>query len=119
LTVQDQPGVGTSVAPAGVLATASNSGHFTHDVFSVVPEAQLKIGYQFSRYLNGFLGYNFLYWSNVVRPGTQINRTVDLQGVPTSGVYNPALTTTSPAPPTFAQSGFWAQGVNFGLQFSY
>jgi hypothetical protein len=119
LTVQDQPAIGTSTAPAGVLATASNSGHFTHDVFSVVPEAQFKIGYQFSRYFSGFIGYNFLYWSNVVRPGSQINRTVDLQGIPTSGIYNPALTTTAPAPPTFVQSGFWAQGVNFGLQFSY
>jgi len=118
-TVQDQPGIGISAVQAGALATASNSGHFSHDTFSVVPEAQFKVGYQFSRYLSGFIGYNFLYWSNVVRPGTQISRTVDLQGVPTSGIYNPAVITTAPAPPSFAQSGFWAQGINFGLQFSY
>ncbi len=119
LTAQNQPGVGFTTAPAGALATASNSGHFTHDSFSVVPEAQLKIGYQFSPRLNGFLGYNFLYWSNVVRPGNQVNRTVDGQGIPTSGFYNPTVTTSAPAPPNFAQSGFWAQGLTFGLQFSF
>jgi hypothetical protein len=117
-TIQDQPGVGVAGVPAGALATASNSGHFTHDAFSVVPEAQLKVGYQFG-HLSGFIGYNFLYWSNVVRPGDQISRTVDLQAVPTSGVFNPAVATTAPAPPSFVQSGFWAQGINFGLQFSY
>jgi hypothetical protein len=118
-TVQDQPGIGVAAVPAGALATASNSGHFTHDAFSVVPEAQLKVGYQFSRYFSGFIGYNFLYWSNVVRAGNEISRTVDLQGVPTSGVFNPAVVTTAPAPPSFVQTGFWAQGINFGLQFSY
>jgi len=118
-TFQDQPGVGVTAASAGALATAANSGHFTHDVFSVVPEAQLKLGYQFSPWLNGFVGYNFLYWSNVIRPGDQISRTVDLRGIPTSGIYNPAVQTTAPAPPAFVQSGFWAQGINFGLQFSY
>jgi hypothetical protein len=118
-TIQEQPSGAVSAAPAGVLATASNSGHFTHDVFSVLPEGQLKVGYQFSRYLSGFVGYNVLYWSNVVRPGSLVSRTVDLQGIPTSGVYNPAISTTAPAPPTFMQSGFWAQGVNLGLLFSY
>jgi hypothetical protein len=119
LTVQDQPGVGVTTAPAGVLALASNSGHFTHDAFSVVPEGQLRVGWQLAPYLSTYLGYNFLYWSNVVRPGSTISRTVDVQGIPTWGAYNPSIPPAAPAHPAFVQSGFWAQGISFGLQFNY
>jgi hypothetical protein len=118
-TVQFQPGVGLTTAPAGGLTTAGNIGHFTHDAFSVVPEAQLKIGYQLGRFVNLFVGYNFLYWSNVVRPGTAISRNVDFQGIPTSFIYNPAAPALAPPPPSFVNTGFWAQGINLGILFTF
>ena len=34
------------------------------------------------------MGYNFLYWSSVIRPGDQVNRQVDLRTVPTLPFYN-------------------------------
>jgi hypothetical protein len=118
-TVQNQPGVGVAYAPAGALATASNIGRYTHNAFTVVPEFQLKLGYQFGRFVSAYLGYDFLYWSNVVRPGNTISRNVDLQGIPTGGLYNPSAQLAAPGPPSFTQSGFWAQGITFGLQFTF
>jgi hypothetical protein len=118
-TAQFQPGLGTTTAPVGGgLTTASNIGHFSHDAFSVVPEVQLKIGYQLGHFVNIFAGYNFLYWSNVVRPGTAINRNVDLQGIPTSGIFTPGPV-LGPPPPSFVNTGFWAQGLNLGILFTF
>ena len=38
---------------------------------------QLSVGYQFTPWVRGLIGYNFLYLSSVVRPGTQIDNTYD------------------------------------------
>lgn len=116
---QFQPGVGLTTAQGGGLTNASNMGHFSRDAFSVVPEVQLKIGYQLGRFVNLFVGYNFLYWSNVVRPGTAISRNVDFQGIPTSGLYNPAVPPGAPGPLSFVNTGFWAQGINLGVLFTF
>ena len=60
-----------------------------------------------------FVGYDFLYLSDVVRAGDQVNLAVNPN--PLRGV------TGGPAQPVFIvrPSDFWAQGVNFGLEFRY
>jgi hypothetical protein len=104
----------------GLLALPSNIGHFTHNAFSVVPEIGFNVGYQILPNLRGYVGYNFLYWSNVIRPGTSIDRTVDLTQIPN---FLPNPSAVPPAPghpaPIFHEVGFWAQGVTFGLEFVY
>lgn len=104
----------------GLLALPSNIGHFTHNAFSVVPEIGINLGYQILPRLRGFVGYNFLYWSNVIRPGTSIDRSLDVTTIPNFPL-NP-----QPAPvqglhpaPLFHEVGFWAQGLTFGLEFFY
>jgi hypothetical protein len=88
----------------GTFATATNSGRFCEDRFAVVPEFQANLGYQFGCWARVMIGYNFLYWSNVARPGTQIDNT-------NNGVSRPLVPMTN--------SAFWAQGVNFSLLFSF
>ncbi len=104
----------------GLLALPSNIGHFTHNVFSVVPEIGVNLGYQILPNLRGFVGYNFLYWSNVIRPGTSIDRVVDLTQVP-NFLPNPSAVPPAPGHPAavFHEVGFWAQGLTFGLEFVY
>ena len=99
--------------PAGILALASNSGPHQRDVFAVVPQISLKLGYQLTPRLRFTTGYDFLYWSQVARAGSQIDPTVDPAGVP------PA--TGTPTRPAFAfqESGFWAQGLSFGLDYGW
>jgi putative beta barrel porin BBP7 len=104
----------------GLLALPSNIGHFHHNVFSVVPEIGVNLGYQILPNLRGFVGYDLLYWSNVIRPGTSIDRVLDVTQIPNF----PLHPEPSPVPglhpaPTFHQQGFWAQGITFGLQFVY
>jgi hypothetical protein len=64
------------------------------------------------------VGYNFLYWSRVVRPGNQIDRVINVSQLPTS--QGPG-TVTSPFRPVFAFPGtdFWALGVNIGLEIGF
>jgi hypothetical protein len=115
------PGGAPSFFTGGLLTTPSNIGRFESDRFSVVPEITLTAGYQLTRRLRVFGGYNFLYWSNVIRPGDQIDRVVDVTlvpnssstpaGVPFSGQLRPRV--------LFTQTDFWAQGLNLGLQYNW
>jgi hypothetical protein len=70
----------------------------TRDVFGVVPEFELRVGYDITRNIHAFVGYDFLYANSVARPGNQINFG------PITGVKG---------------SSFWAQGLNFGIAFSF
>ena len=79
----------------GLLAVSSNIGHHTQTRMAFVPEVGLKVGYNLSQNVRVFVGYDFLYWSNVLRPGDQIDRNLDLNLVPNSGAPSPG----GPGPP--------------------
>ena len=99
---------------SGLLALPSNSGRFSRSVFAVVPEVGVNIGYQVCPNLRLFIGYSFIYWSNVARPGAQIDTTLNT-------TQQSGGTLIGPARPAFAfhSSDFWAQGINFGLELRY
>jgi hypothetical protein len=105
-----------SARQGGFLALASNSGHFYHNRYAVLPEASLAVGYQVTNNLSVSLGYTFLYWSNVARPGDQIDRSVNPGTLPI--LNNPPAVGSRPAF-TFHDSDFWAQGLTFGLQLRF
>lgn len=112
------PGGAPLALPGGLLALPTNIGHFSRDRFAAVPEIGINVGYQLTRYLRATAGYSFLYWSNVTRPGDAIDRTVNPTQIPSN--LGPG-TLTGPARPAvvFKDTEFWAQGVNFGLEFRY
>jgi hypothetical protein len=99
---------------SGLLALPTNSGHFSRNVFSVVPEVGMNLSYQICPNWRIFVGYNFLYWNNVARPGALIDTVVN-----TTQQSGGAL--TGPARPAFAfhNTDYWAHGVNFGLELRY
>lgn len=105
-------------APGGTLALPSNIGRFRHEAFAVVPELECKFGYAILPNLEAFVGYNLLYISNVVRPGYQIDRNVDVRMIPTLPSFIPGFPGAEPAH-VFRQSDFWAQGLTFGLSLAF
>jgi hypothetical protein len=105
----------TTTNAFGVFALPSNIGRYSQDNFCLLPELGAKIGYNLTPRLRGFVGYDILYASTVVRPGDQMSTTLNsssvLNGTPISGAPLP----TFQARPT----DFWAQGVSFGLEWRY
>ena len=106
------------VAPGGFLATATNAGRLVRDRFAVVPEVGINAGYQPCPQLRLFAGYTFIYWSDVVRAADQIDRTVNLTAVPSSGTFGPLTGPARPAVP-FRTTDFWMQGVSFGFELRF
>ncbi|MCS7270760.1 MAG: BBP7 family outer membrane beta-barrel protein [Gemmataceae bacterium] len=112
-----RPGQAPVSYPGGLLAAASNLGTFHLDRFSVVPEVTMQVGYRLTPNWQLYVGYNFLYWTNVMRPGDQIDRVVDLTQVPNappvpfSGQFRPR--------PPFRQSDLLVSGLQFGVEWRW
>ena len=116
LTQITTPAGAVSTQPGGLMALPSNSGHFFSDRFAVVPEGNLAVGYQVTEHLSVTIGYTFLYWSNVDRPGNQIDRSINPVALPISGT--PAVQSNRPAF-SHQETDFWAQGLTFGLELRF
>jgi hypothetical protein len=115
-TTPGTPPVATTGVGGLLALQGTNIGHYSRSRFTVVPELGLNLGYQFCPHLRGFVGYNFLYWSDVVRPGQQIDLNVNRTFQPGSPIAR-----SGPAVPAFAVTGtdFWAQGITVGLELRY
>ncbi len=107
-------------APGGILAVPSNSGIFANNKFAVVPEANLTLSYHFD-WLRVFAGYNFLYWSQVTRPGDALNNNIDSRQVPTTTAfpYTTGVSYLAPGTPTLIQRSFIAQGFFAGVELKF
>jgi hypothetical protein len=104
----------TTTAAGGLLALPTNSGSFSDQQFSVVPELNVRVVYQFTPKLRAFAGYDFIYWTDVVRPGGVIDTVVNPTQLPPgtlAGAARPA--------PRADTSDYWAHGVSLGLAFSF
>ncbi|MCS7015190.1 MAG: BBP7 family outer membrane beta-barrel protein [Gemmatales bacterium] len=114
-TVIVTPGTGTISGPGGLLALPTNMGRFQRDTFSVVPEFGVNVGYYITPYIKVYVGYTFLGWTNVVRPGNVIDRQVNPSQLPPGGIL------VGPARPAFRfrDGDFWVQGVNVGVEMRY
>jgi hypothetical protein len=109
------------VYQGGLLALpGANIGTFSQNKFAVMPEIGLNLGYHITPHLRAFVGYNFLYLSNVLRASGTIDQNVDaarIPNFPVAGIGAP-ISPAYPAP-TFRTTDFWAQGINFGLQWTW
>jgi hypothetical protein len=112
---------GTSSVNGGLLALpGANAGHTSTNWFTVAPEVGAQVGYQLTENLRLQFGYSFLYINNVIRPGNQVNTTVNPQLVPALGGAGPGPAVAPPEPHTlFRQQDFWAHGLSAGIAFRY
>lgn len=113
------PGLGTF--PGGFYAESSNIGRRTGDSYSVIPSIELNLSYQVTHELRVFVGYTFMYWTNVVRPGDQISSSVNTSqnAVLTSSPTGSTNLVGPPTPSLFNRTDFFAHGINAGLEFRF
>jgi hypothetical protein len=115
LTAVMPPAQPLALLNGGLLALPTNTGRVVREAFAVLPEAGLKVGFQYKDRSRVFVGYNFLYLSDAVRPGDQIDRVVNAGQVPLlggsaafAGPERPALAVKS--------TDLWLQGLTIGLE---
>jgi len=108
------------VGPGGIFSQNTNMGKRHKCRFAVVPQGFLQLGVNVFKNLRFAVGYNIIYISSVVRPGKQIDRTVNetQAGANTNGVPGQLSGPARPAP-QHKTSDFWAQGMNIGIEFRY
>jgi hypothetical protein len=111
-------GRGAGAAYGGVLANPSNIGTFVQDRFSVIPEFGGNVGIALTKGLTGFIGVNFLYIPDVIRPGSQVSPVVSSAAIPFSSSYGAPGAARAPRV-LFEQDDFWLGGVSAGLMLRY
>jgi hypothetical protein len=113
-TVVSVAGFAPVVGSGGLLALSSNSGNFASDRVAWIPEIGITSGWQITPRLRATLGYTFLYWPGVVRPGDQIDPVINTNLLPPPVPGGPAR-------PAFVlrESDMWIQGVRLGLEYRY
>ena len=100
-------------ATGGLLAQRTNIGEYSRNQFAVVPELGITLGCAIAPQWRATIGYSFLYWSSVVRPGDQIDRDVNPnlfppETSPLTGLERPVF--------AFVESDLWVNGLNVGVE---
>lgn len=102
--------------PGGLLAQRSNIGTYERNRFAVVPELGATLGFHVSPRFSINGGYSFVYFSNVVRAGDQIDTDINpglipIETSPLTGPLRPQF--------IFRQTDFFAHGFTAGADFRF
>ena len=84
------------------------------DEFAVIPELGINLGYDVTPNLRATLGYSFIYWSRVARPGDQIDTNLNLTQLPPgtlNGIPSPVF--------DWHVTDVWVQGINAGIDYRF
>lgn len=115
-TLVTVPGAAPSLSPGGLLAQQSNIGMYDDGKWTVIPEAEFRIGYDLTSSLRLTAGYSVLMLNDFYRVGNVIDTTVNTTLIPGS-----AGPVTGPARPAYNPSGggIWVHGLNFGAELRF
>jgi hypothetical protein len=113
------PGDVPETVPHGVLAAATNSGKDSFTDFSAVPQVEVALHVALSERIVGRVGYTFIYWPRVARPGEQIDRRLN-ETLPPSFVEfgQPVFGALRPNMPVQVHD-FWVHGVDFSVEIRF
>ncbi|MCY2986936.1 MAG: BBP7 family outer membrane beta-barrel protein [Planctomycetota bacterium] len=118
-TVTGPPPLGVAEKQMGLLALPTNINTYNQDSFCFMDDVGVKLAFCPVERLKLSVGYSLMYWSNVVRPGDQIDAfgnqpiidTRQYQQPPPPGVTHPAF--------AFNTTSFMVHGLNLGLEVRF
>lgn len=102
---------GTTVNPNGLLAQPTNIGTYERDKLATATEVGVKLKRTFGNGIDFTIGYTFLYLSDVLRAGDQIDPNINVSQLPPGPLTGAAFPEFE-----FQSSGFWAQGLSLGIE---
>jgi hypothetical protein len=103
------------LVPGPLLALPSNISHDSAQRVTLVPEVGVKSRVKLTSWCSVSLGYSLLYWNKVLCPGDQMSPLANITQLPFHG---PVTGTLEPKP-LFVHTDYFAQGLNFEIQFAY
>jgi Putative beta barrel porin-7 (BBP7) len=108
------PGAATLNSVGGLLALPSNIGTYQSSDWSVVPDVDLKVGYQLTECARLTFGYSALYWTGVARAAEQIDLAVNPTQLPPGTLIGPARPEFS-----LTRSNLLVQSFSVGIELRY
>src|SRR5262249_16689479 len=109
----------SQVASGGVLALPSNIGRQNQTVFGFIPDVGMNVGIKVLPCVQIQAGYNFLYWSQVIRPAGLIDRNINATTVPTAAAFGPSNTAPFRPTPLFNGESFWVHSVDLRVLVAF
>jgi hypothetical protein len=113
--VRDESTRTITTAPQGLYAQPTNIGVYRQEEISIVPEFGVNFGYFITPNFKFSVGYGTFWMSNVLRPSSLIDTTVNIQPL---NVETP-IPPLRPGRPRLESSDFWAQWVNLSFEFMF
>lgn len=109
--------VPTSTQP-GFYTSAQNVGVFRQYRLSLAPDVQARVGYRVTDWLMVTAGYQFLYMTNVARPGDLVDRRLNSARIPSSQTFGAAAPVARELP-AYDSRDFWMHGFSAGLMLTF
>lgn len=109
---------GGKAVPGGFFVLDSNMGRETHNRFSTVTDLGCNIWYEWNASVRTYVGCNYLYWTNILRPGNQIDRNINPNLSPTFGGDATGVGLRLPRRIN-VETDFWALGLSLGMSFTW
>jgi hypothetical protein len=105
----------TQTRVGGIRALPSNFGRDTNTDFSLIAETGIELGIQATKCVSLRVGYNLLFWSDVVRPGTVMSEVTTLSQVPIDPSFTATAVPNARPVTVFRASDFLAHGLVLGM----
>lgn len=106
--------------PGGYFALPTNMGRHTKTRFTAIPELNFDIGYQLFDCMQIKLGYTFIYVSNMLWAGKQIDRNINpTQATTYTNALPPVLEGQASPKAKMKWESLWVQGLQAGVEFSF
>ena len=98
----------------GFYAQPSNVGHYSQNKFTWGPEVGVNFAYAINDNVKLGFGYTLFYMDKIVRPGDQIDTTINVQPILSGGGFGIARPTE-----VFRETNWVTQAINFTLEFVF
>jgi len=108
----------TQTASGGLLVPTNLNGRYNRSDFSFMPEVGVKVGYQITPTLGVYAGYNFLYLTDVVRPGENFASRANPTQLPSSQNFGVPFGPNNGGV-QLSNSDFWMHTVGGGITLNF